>query len=120
MKLAEGTQPGTQRIADTRGSMSCPGDTNTFVAGLLATDTQGWARLLGLMSQLALPSRPTIEVEVVLGQWVTVDGLTIERDELILISGGNGSRQEYRFARDEQVPNWRHGPRSPMIPSGSR
>lgn len=119
MKLADGTHPGNVLIADTRGSMSmsCPDDMKAFVAELLLSDTQGWARLLGLMSQLALPSRPVIEVEIAPDLWEPIDALSIDEGELVLSYGRGDNRQEFRFSRSEPIPPWRHGHRRRMIPT---
>lgn len=117
MKFADGTHPGNERIPD---EVSQRDDKSLLVAELLANDTQGWARLLGLMSQLALPSRPEIEIEIGPGMWTSVESLSIERGgELVFGIGRGGQRQEFRFTRAEPIPQWRHGRRSPMVPTAS-
>lgn len=80
-------------------------------------DRENQARLLGLLSQLALPMmrshdggperRRKIEIEVSPDRWVEIHGVAIESHRLIMWSGLNGTRIQYTFDVADGCPRWR-------------
>lgn len=79
-------------------------------------DSEDDARLCGILAMLALPSlhapdgstrRRVVEIEIVAGSWVPVDGVSISAGELTFFYGENGTRAEWVFLRAERVPAWR-------------
>lgn len=91
---------------------------------ILMDQEENEARLLGLLSQLALPMlrtsdgrerRKLIEVEVAPGRWVEIHGASIEPTRLVLWSGNNGTRVAYEFHHSEGCPRWRTEKLEPRV-----
>jgi hypothetical protein len=85
---------------------------------MMTMDTESWARLMGVMSMLALPPvrcggverRRIVEIELSPGVWQCVDGVSITSDSITFFSM-NGVRHEWKFTTGEPTPRWRvdHG-----------
>lgn len=90
------------------------------MARLLRTDPEAWCSMKGLMSQLQLPLRPTIEIELdgEAGRWMTAHTIVLHDGGITFYSGANGSTMQHVF-RWSEVPRWRLTPRSrPIFPLG--
>lgn len=81
---------------------------------LLADDAETWCSLKGLMSQLDLPNRPTLEIETGDG-WTAISLLAIRADGVTFYSGTNGSTMTHAYYWVEGIPRWRLAPRSRPI-----
>ncbi len=92
--------------------------TSLFMAGLLDSDVEGYARLAGLLAMLALPPihagdgtfrRRVVEIEVSPGsdRWIAIEGVAVEAHRIICWTGSNGTRQQFEYLRGEKIPQWR-------------